>query len=102
MSKGRPTSETVAIREWNSVPNEIKKKVPNLLRLSMDRLQKILEDDSASESAVLRAHDAATKLYKELRELEIKELEALNGDKLVDELPEEEQMGAIISLVANP
>lgn len=97
---GRPTSEVAAMRSWQAVPNEIRKKVPTLLRLSMDRLQDILENEKSSESAILRAHEAASKLYKELRELEIKELAALNGTSEAPETEEEEQV-AVISLVAS-
>lgn len=81
-ASGRPTSDLVAERNWHSIPNKMKAKVPTLVEKAMARIESILNDEKASDSSVLRAADTTLKLYKEMKDAENATLE---DDKKVED-----------------
>lgn len=66
----RPTTDQVAERNWNEIPNKMKAKVPTLVELAMERMEDILNNKGAAHSAVLRAAEGVIKLYKDMKDSE--------------------------------
>lgn len=66
----RPTTDQVAEREWREIPNRMKAKVPTLVEKAMKRMEGILDNDKAADSAVLRAAEGVIKLYKDMKDSE--------------------------------
>lgn len=99
---GRPTTDEVAERNWGNLPNEMKAKVPDLIKQGMVRVSEILNDKDASHSNVLRAFKDTIDIYKYMVELEQKDAEAKEANELKDgDTVEQPVQGlALISLTA--
>lgn len=95
---GRPTSSMVADREWGNLILSMKAKAPKLMLKALDKYDAIMDNDKASESAVLRAASGTFDVIKYLHDLDNKIAE--EDAKLAEE--EENAEGLLAAVVSSP
>lgn len=68
----RPTTDQVADREWGNLIKSMKAKAPSLMMKALAKYDAIMDNDKASESAVLRAASGTFDIIKYLHDLDKK------------------------------
>ena len=93
---GRPTSEIVADREWGSLIQKMKAKAPALMMKALTKYDLIMDNDKASESAVLRAASGTFDIIKYLHDLDKKVAE--DDARIAEEEENAEGLAAALAL----
>lgn len=64
----RPTSSETADKRMAAIDIDLRSKVPEILRLGLDRMKEMMLDNKASHSNINRGVETMHKLLKELKE----------------------------------